>query len=73
MPKYYAISAVISTSTASGVLSATQVPHFLLRTSTQGIVDAGHAERIAADVIDPKRHMRDAGATIHVTAIGTDS
>lgn len=55
---WYQIQAVIKTESDKGE-GAVQIPTFYLNSEIQGIINIGHAKRVAKDVINPEGHYRD--------------
>lgn len=62
---YYEISASIERTTADGYTSVRAFPTFYLHSTVQGIVNVGHAERIAAHML---QDAAGEGARVHVYA-----
>lgn len=65
----YAVSATVTGQTTLGVTTTRQVPTFYLDERVQGLISEDHASRVALDVIDPARVLRDRGYEIHVCAV----
>lgn len=47
----------------------TQIPTFYLSIRIHGLRTAGDAARIALDILDPTRMLRDGGAEFHIEAM----
>jgi len=58
-----------ATCTINPETKSTQVPTFYLHPNVQGIVDIGHAERIAKDVVNPSH---DPNVEVQVSVVEVD-
>lgn len=65
----FAITATYSHKTADGYTGTRQIPTFYLHPNVQGVLNTGHAVRVARDILTSCVREMPANDTLHIHAI----